>query len=71
MEVSVDMPEDPEAASEGLVVFFFNAGPEPDVKVGAGMAGYGGNSRHLLGYLLVFLRTGYSCSNLFLGPWDI
>jgi len=27
-----------------------DAGPEADVKVGAGMAGDGGNSRHLLAF---------------------
>jgi len=42
VEVSEDVPEDPEASFQGLVVFFLlDTGPEADVKVGTGMAGYG------------------------------
>ena len=45
MEISEDMPEDPEASLQGLVVFaFLDAGPETDVEMGAGMTGDGGYS---------------------------
>ena len=43
MEISEDMPEDPEAAFQGLVVLaFLDAGPEAAVEMGAGMTGDGG-----------------------------
>ena len=52
MEVSEDVPEDSEASLEGLVVLaIFDAGPESDIKVRAGMTGYGWN---YLGHLLAF-----------------
>ena len=45
MEISEDMPEDPEASFQGLVVFaFLDAGPKADVKVLGGLAGDGGDS---------------------------